>query len=208
MGTFTKKTHCQPMPVVMIPPTRGPTATAAPVTAPNTPNATPRSRPRNAWASRARDVANIIAPPTPCTARARLSVSGLEESPQTAEESVNTTRPAAKMRRRPKRSASEPEVSSSAARVSAYALTTHWRSAKDECRSCWIEGSATFTTVMSRSSMKIATDTAINVHHLRSTAALPSLVVCGVRPGLARPARWEARAVCGARACVSRRAPP
>src|SRR5438477_307847 len=34
-----------------------------------------------------------------------------------------------------------------------------------------MSGSATFTTVMSSSSMKIATDTAISVHHLRSTGA-------------------------------------
>src|ERR1700691_2129000 len=32
-----------------------------------------------------------------------------------------------------------------------------------------MSGSATLTTVMSSSSMKIATDTAIKVHHLRST---------------------------------------
>ena len=86
IGTLTKKIHCQPMPAVMIPPMTGPTATAAPLTAPNTPNAMPRSRPRKAWAIRASEVANIIAPPTPCTARARLSISGVEESPQTADE--------------------------------------------------------------------------------------------------------------------------
>src|SRR5271155_3034287 len=33
-----------------------------------------------------------------------------------------------------------------------------------------MSGSATLTTVMSKSNMKIAPDTAINVHHLRSTA--------------------------------------
>ena len=41
-------------------------------------------------------------------------------------------------------------------------------------QSRWIDGSATFTTVMSRSSMKIASDTAISVHHLCSTAVLLS----------------------------------
>ncbi len=37
-----------------------------------------------------------------------------------------------------------------------------------------MSGSATFTTVMSRSSMKIATETAISVHHFRSTRHLLS----------------------------------
>ena len=34
MGTLTKKIHRQPMPLVMAPPTSGPTATAPPMTAP------------------------------------------------------------------------------------------------------------------------------------------------------------------------------
>ena len=34
IGTLTKKIHRQPMPLVMAPPTSGPTATAPPITAP------------------------------------------------------------------------------------------------------------------------------------------------------------------------------
>ena len=119
IGTLMKKIHSQPMPEVMIPPTTGPIATAAPVTAPNTPKAVPRSRPWKAWASSASEVAYIIAPPTPCTARARLSISGVVESPQTAEEAVNTISPSVNTRRRPIRSATEPAVSRKAASVSA-----------------------------------------------------------------------------------------
>ena len=119
MGTFTKKIHFQPMPEVMTPPRTGPTATAAPVTAPNTPKAVPRSRPWKACASSASEVANIIAPPVPCTARARLSISGVVDRPQTAEALVNTTRPATNTRLRPIRSATEPEVRRNAASVSA-----------------------------------------------------------------------------------------
>ena len=48
-------------------------------------------------------------------------------------------------------------------------MTTHCRSENEECSERWMSGSATLTTVMSSSSMKMATDTAINVHHLRST---------------------------------------
>ena len=34
MGTLTKKIHRHPIPLVMAPPTSGPTATAPPITAP------------------------------------------------------------------------------------------------------------------------------------------------------------------------------
>ena len=108
IGTLTKKIHFQPMPEVITPPSTGPTATAAPVTAPKTPNAVPRSLPWNACAISASEVANIIAPPVPCTARARFSISGELDRPQTAEATVNTTRPATNTRLRPIRSATEP----------------------------------------------------------------------------------------------------
>jgi Major Facilitator Superfamily len=52
--------------------------------------------------------------------------------------------------------------------ASMYASTTHWRSVKLAPRSSRIEGRATFTTVMSSRSMKVATKTAISVHHLRA----------------------------------------
>ncbi len=42
---------------------------------------------------------------------------------------------------------------------------THCRSEKLPPRSCWIFGSAVFTTVMSSKSMKVATQTAPSVHH-------------------------------------------
>ncbi len=119
IGTLTKKIHSQPMPEVMIPPSTGPTATAAPVTAPKTPNAVPRSLPWKAWAISASEVANIIAPPVPCTARARLSISGVlgqaadgrggREHEQARDEHALAA----------DRSATAPEVSRNAASVSA-----------------------------------------------------------------------------------------
>ncbi len=65
------------------------------------PKAVPRSRPVKAAAISASEVANMMAPPTPCTARARLSMRGVVESPQTSEASEKTTRPMAKILRRP-----------------------------------------------------------------------------------------------------------
>ena len=44
----------------------------------------------------------------------------------------------------------------------------------------WMSGSATFTTVMSRRSMKVAVQTAIRVHHLRSRAGIRGVY----RPGV------------------------
>ena len=49
---------------------------------------------------------------------------------------------------------------------------THCRSLKLECSERWIDGSATFTTVMSISSMKTPTQTAISVHHFCSMPAI------------------------------------
>ena len=119
IGTLTKKIASQPMPSVSTPPTSGPTATEAPVTAPQTPNAVPRSRPWKAEASSASEVANMNAPPMPCSARARLRTSGVPASAHSSEATVKITIPITKIRRRPNRSASEPPVSSSAASVSA-----------------------------------------------------------------------------------------
>src|SRR3954464_4208432 len=68
------------------------------------------------------------------------------------------------MRRWPKRSASVPVVSRKLARPSAYASTTHCSSLKLVLRSLAMSGSATFTTVMSSSSMNVATQTAPSVH--------------------------------------------
>jgi hypothetical protein len=119
IGTLTKKIHRHVSPLVIAPPSTGPTATAMPVIAPNTPNATPRSSPRKASASNASDVANMAAPPTPWPARASDRNTGLCATPHSSEPVVKTAIPAAKTILRPNRSATEPAVSRSAARLSA-----------------------------------------------------------------------------------------
>src|SRR5215211_6381063 len=168
MGTFRKKIDSHPSQSVSAPPTSGPIATATPIVAPYMPMAVPRSRPAgNSCAIRASDTANITAPPTPWSARARLRNVGSGANAQSREETEKIASPAPNSLRRPSRSASEPAVSTSAASVSAYASTTHWRSPKLAPRSPRIDGSATFTTVISSSSMNVATEAAINVHHFR-----------------------------------------
>ena len=119
IGTFTKKIHRQDRPEVRMPPSSGPIATARPVTAPQTPNATPRSLPRKASASSASDTANMMAPPTPCTARDSWSISGLTAKPHSTDAQVNTTSPIRYSSRRPYMSARLPAVSRNAASVRA-----------------------------------------------------------------------------------------
>ena len=90
-----------------------------PTTAPQMPKAVPRSRPRKLCPSSASDVANIIAPPTPCPLRLTMSMSGSTASPHSSEPSVKIVSPVENSRLRPYRSASTPEVSMSAASVRA-----------------------------------------------------------------------------------------
>ncbi len=104
---------------MMTPPSSGPIASAMAETPAQTPIAVPRSLAANV-AVMIESVAGIIsAAPMPWTARAPISSVALPESPQSSEETVKTTRPMMKIRRRPTRSPSLPPVSSSEANVSA-----------------------------------------------------------------------------------------
>src|SRR6202042_1755226 len=111
----------------------------------------------------------MAAPPIPCTARAMFRNVASGASPAASDAAANSPSPAANTARRPMRSATEPAVSTIAASESVYASITHWRSVKLAERSFWIEGSAVLTTVMSKRSMKVATLTAIRVHHFVAT---------------------------------------
>ena len=119
IGTLMKKIHDQLRPSVSAPPASGPIATAIPTVEPHTAIAVPRSGPRNSCAMSARPVANIAAPPKPCTARATSSIVGVVARPQAREAKENTVTPTAKTRLRPNRSARLPAVSSVAANVRA-----------------------------------------------------------------------------------------
>ena len=64
-------------------------------------------------------VANIAAPPTPCTARAAISRLAFVARPLASDAAANTARPARYTSRRPRRSPSEPSPISRAARATA-----------------------------------------------------------------------------------------
>jgi hypothetical protein len=66
-----------------------------------------------------RAVGVMIAAPTPWTARAVISASGDQASPQTSEARVKNSSPTMNTRLRPSRSAARPPSSSSPAKVSA-----------------------------------------------------------------------------------------
>src|SRR3954469_13338862 len=82
-------------------------------------------------------------------------------------DAANTITPPTNIRRLPKMSPSRPPVTSSTAKLSVYALTVHSRLERLTPRSFWIEGSATFTTVLSSMIMNRAKHIAASVHHLR-----------------------------------------
>src|SRR3954452_7727072 len=169
-GTLTKKIHSQPSPSVSAPPSSGPTATAAPTVEPQAAIAVPNSYSRNSWAISASEVANMPAPPMPWSPRARSSEVADGARPQSSDATVKISTPTMNTSRRPTRSASEPTVSISAESIRAYASTTHCSSVRPAPRSVWMLGSATFTIVMSTSSMNVATHTASSVHQRRSMA--------------------------------------
>src|SRR5262249_879917 len=107
------------------------------------------------------------APPTPCTARAAISWLSVVASAQAADASVKIARPTRKIRFRPNRSPSLPPSRMRAANVRMYALTVHSRfSGLVMLSERWIEGSATFTTVLSSMIMNSAKHIANSVHHL------------------------------------------
>src|SRR5581483_7173086 len=85
-----------------------------------------------------------------------------------AEAAVKSATPPMKTRLRPSQSPSVPAFKTHVASRRAYASTTHCRSVNEVWRFDWIFGSATLTTVMSRSSMKMDTQTMSRARHLRS----------------------------------------
>ncbi len=93
--------------------------------------------------------AETTAPPSPCTARAATSMPWLVASPHVIEASVKSVTPPRNMRRCPNRSPSRPPRSRKPPNVSRYALTTHASDVSEKPRSSRIDGSATFTIVVS-----------------------------------------------------------
>src|SRR3954470_2831431 len=152
---------------VSAPPTAGPIASAKADTPAHVPIARPRSCGGKVFEMIERVPGIMNAAPMPWIARAATSRVWLGARPISALDAANTITPPTNMRRRPKMSPSRPPVISSTAKLSVYALTVHSRPEMLAPRSFWIDGSATFTTVLSSMIMNRAKHMAASVHHLR-----------------------------------------
>ncbi len=138
------------------------------------PDQVPMARPRSPSAKVALISARLpgtsSAAPTPCTARAAINCCTSPDAAQASDARPKIATPMAKTRRRPKRSPNEPPTSSSAARNSAYDSTTHCASNTLACRSRWMAGSATLTTVPSMNAMLEPMIAAISTQRLAEAA--------------------------------------
>ena len=131
--------------------------------------------------------------PRPCRARAAMSHSDEGASPFSSDAIVKTTTPATNTRRRPRKSAARPPSSRKPPKASVYALTTHWRELVEKSRSAWIDGSATFTTVASSTTMNWAMQTSTRTSQRRSCDAAPGGAVAVLTRRLLRRGEQSGR---------------
>jgi hypothetical protein len=102
IGTLTAKTHSQPGPLLITPPSTQPDAPPPAAAAVQTASARERAGPSGSVATnRASADGATSAAPVPCTARAAISAPALGASAQAAEAAVKISRPARNARRRP-----------------------------------------------------------------------------------------------------------
>ena len=169
-GTLIRKIDCQETFSTRKPPTTGPIARAIALAPAQVPIALPRSSGGNVFVM-IESVAGIIsAAPTPCIARPAMSHTSVCEKAMKRLERPKIATPIRKTRRRPKMSPRRPPVTSRTAKVSVYALTVHSRLLIETFRSRWIEGRATFTTVLSSITMNSAKHIAPSVNQRRLSA--------------------------------------
>src|SRR5215831_117191 len=183
-GTFTKKIQFHDRRSVRTPPRRTPATAPTPPTAPQAPSAMFRSRPSVKVVVTIESAEGVIAAaPRPWIARAPISDASLHARPQSSEPSEKRIRPTTKMRRRPRMSASRPPSRRKPPKTSAYALITHCRFASEKWRSTLIDGSATLTTAMSRTTTNCAAQSSASANHFRLCELSPSMPARCPRPG-------------------------
>ena len=112
IGTLTRKIQCQLSRSVSTPPSRTPMLPPPAATKPKSPIAFARSPAVvNSPIIKARETADAVAPPMPCTARADTSIHCVVDSPQTSEATVKSTIPPMNSLRAPRKSPSRPPSS-------------------------------------------------------------------------------------------------
>ncbi len=143
-----------------MPPSSRPNAPPPAAIALQTPSALVRSSPSaNVVVMIDSAAGETSAPPRPCSARAATSHVSEVARPLSSEANEKIATPQRNSLRRPNRSPARPPSSRKPPNTSVYALITHCRFAALKPRSAWIDGSATFTTVASSTTMNCARQT-------------------------------------------------
>src|SRR4051794_10501245 len=171
IGRLTKKIQCQLSTSVIAPPASRPSD--PPATATKTYALIARARSAgcgNSVTMIARITDAWTAAPTPCRKRAPISAPWLGASPHRIDAAVKNTTPARNTRLRPNRSPSRPASRRKPPNVTRKAFTTQVRSACVKCRSAWIEGSATFTIVVSSTIISCARQTTTSASQRRRSS--------------------------------------
>src|SRR3954451_6426743 len=179
-GTFTKKIHRQENDCVSQPPRTSPKAEPPIAIADQTPSARARYFPSATVVEMiGRAAGEISAAPRPCSARKPISIPELAARPFSSDAAVKMTSPMRKSRLRPRRSPARPPSKRKPPNTSVYALTIHWRLASESPRSFWIDGSATFTIVASRTTMNCARQTRTRTSQGLTEGLDPAAVLTG-----------------------------
>jgi hypothetical protein len=177
IGMLTQKMPRHPTVPIKMPPSTGPSAMDSPKTASQTPMARARSA----------GLVNVlvmipsaggfsIAAPAPCSNRNAMSKVKLGARLHSQDPRVNRDRPTWKTTRRPIRSATAPESISRLASTMVYPATVHCRPATLVCSDWPIEGSPTFTIVLSSPVMNSALQqTARTIARFPCLMAAPSM---------------------------------
>ncbi len=194
IGTLIQNTADQSAFSTSSPPRRGPIASPSPEMPAHTPIATGRRLGGNVATRIESDSGFMSAAPTPCVARNATSMPALLDSAQPADAAVKIARPATNSRRRPKRSPSLPPSRMSAANGTTYALTVQASVSGLTWSSRWIDGSATFTIVLSSMIMNRPKHIANSVTRSRRTSLHPRSVAPVVMPEGERGGSAGARA--------------
>jgi hypothetical protein len=130
------------------------------------------------------------AAPSPLSARDSTRADRLEAKPPARLAAVKMASPAMNIRRRPNRSEARPPSSRNPPSASVYALTTHWRSEALMPRSSRIDGRATFTIEMSRTTMNCPRHASDKTSHPgvgRASPLRPATLSASDAPGLVDP---------------------
>ena len=148
-GTLRKKIQRQPSVSTMVPPTRGPNASATEAAAAIVPRARPRRFCGKLVVMRAMAAGPMSAAPAPWKALAPMSHESVIDSPHSMDATMKVPTPIRNTRRRPNMSAMRPAAATPAAAASRYAVIVHCAAVLEMSKERSMVGRATATAVSS-----------------------------------------------------------